>query len=115
MQLQAGLKREFRVKELGVAEYCLGIEFKQETGKVTLSQTRYINELLEKFGMQSCTSNSPSPASPTSKLSDKTGSTSYPRYRELVGSLMYLSVATKPDIAHSVSMLSQYICNKIQN
>lgn len=29
-------------------------------------------------------------------------------YRELVGSLMYLATATRPDIAHVVSSLSQF-------
>lgn len=29
-------------------------------------------------------------------------------YRELIGSLMYLAVATRPDIAHAVSALSQF-------
>lgn len=27
-------------------------------------------------------------------------------YRELVGALMYIAVATRPDIAHAVSLLS---------
>lgn len=29
-------------------------------------------------------------------------------YRELIGSLMYLVLATRPDIAHAVSVLSQF-------
>ncbi|XP_039309080.1 secreted RxLR effector protein 161-like [Solenopsis invicta] len=31
-------------------------------------------------------------------------------YRELVGALMYLSVCTRPDIAHVISYLSQFNC-----
>lgn len=51
------------------------------------------------------------PASPTSRLKagkDTKVATTNPQFRELVGSLMYLSVATRPDIAHSVSVLSQF-------
>ncbi|XP_074099282.1 uncharacterized protein LOC141527613 [Cotesia typhae] len=51
------------------------------------------------------------PASPTTKLrpgKDPEKQVKNPEYRELVGSLMYLSVATRPDIAHTVSVLSQF-------
>ena len=30
-------------------------------------------------------------------------------YREIVGSLMYLMVSTRPDIAHAVGILSKYM------
>ena len=51
------------------------------------------------------------PASLTSRLkagTDPRKPTKNPQYLELVGSLMYLSVATRPDITHSVNVLSQF-------
>lgn len=36
------------------------------------------------------------------------GSSSNLPYRELIGSLMYIAIGTRPDIAHSVSVLSQF-------
>ena len=41
------------------------------------------------------------------KLTKTTIEELYP-YQNLIGSLMYLSVATRPDIAHAVSYLSQF-------
>lgn len=60
--------------------------------------------------MKTCTSQ-PIPASPRSKLrstTDPNKPTKNPRYRELVGSIMYAALATRPDIAHAVSVLSQF-------
>lgn len=108
--LKQNLDKEFEIKDLGEAKYCLGIEIKQEKGKISLSQGKYVDDLLKKFNMRGCNPQN-TPASPTSKLkagNDAERRTTNPRYRELIGSLMYLSVATRPDIAHSVSVLSQF-------
>ena len=110
VNLKRGIKKEFQIKDLREAKYCLGIEFKQEDGRVSLSQDKYVIELLKKFNMSDCNPQG-TPASPTSRLKagmDARKPTKNPQYRELVGSLMYLSVATRPDIRHSVSVLSQF-------
>lgn len=110
VKLKSGLKKAFKIKDLGEAKYCLGIEIKQEDGRIILNQRRYIEELLEKFNMANCNAQR-TPASPTTRLKpgeDPEKPVKNPEYREFVGSLMYLSVATRPDIAHSVSVLSQF-------
>ena len=33
------------------------------------------------------------------------------RYRELIGSLQYLSLATRPDITYTINKLSQFLVN----
>lgn len=109
-ELKKGLANEIRIKDLGEAKYCLRTEFKQENGEINMCQRRYVEELSEKFGMKICTPQH-APASPTSMLKasiDPNISTKNPKYRELVGSLMYLAVATRSDIAHTVSVLSQF-------
>jgi hypothetical protein len=65
--------------------------------------------MLEKFNMTNCNPTS-TPADPSVKLvkpSDINSSLDVP-YRQAVGSLMYLMLATRPDIAAAVIKVSQY-------
>ncbi|XP_057671164.1 uncharacterized protein LOC130902899 [Diorhabda carinulata] len=50
------------------------------------------------------------PLDNSGNLSNVEGETCDPKipYQELIGSLMYLAVMTRPDISHAVSLLSQY-------
>lgn len=110
--IKNGLRKVFDVKDLGSASFCLGIEIRQQDGEIQLSQRRYMQNLLEKFGMEE--------ANPVSTPSDlkvkmdvdkmhhnKENRKDYP-YRELIGSLMYLAVGTRPDIAFTVNKLAQF-------
>lgn len=105
-----GLSAEFKIKDLGRAAYCLGIQFKHEQNKFSLSQKGYILDLLTKFGMSDCKPIS-TPLDPNIKLyiaKNVSKEDAQLPYRELVGSLTYLAVATRPDICHAVNYLSQY-------
>ncbi|GBM59319.1 Retrovirus-related Pol polyprotein from transposon TNT 1-94 [Araneus ventricosus] len=111
------LSNEFAIKDLGKLNFCLGIEFSQnvKNGQITMSQSKYIGNVLEKFNMQDAKTVK-SPLDPSVKLtnemcpkteSEKAEMSLYP-YRSLIGSLMYLAICTRPDICHTVSYLSQF-------
>jgi len=87
-----------------------------------LSQTKYINKILKTHSMENCT---PAPT-PDMKNVDNRGPISHlhcPRteeernfmkdkpYRQLIGSLIYLTICTRPDITHSVSCLARFSSN----
>ncbi|KAH0818660.1 hypothetical protein GEV33_004131 [Tenebrio molitor] len=108
------------MKDLGPLSFCLGIEFTQDVEKqtITMSQSKYIKETLSRFNMENCKGVT-TPINPNEKLSkemcpkteeEKKAVEMLP-YQSLVGSLMYLAVSTRPDIAHAVSMLSQFNTN----
>lgn len=81
-----------------------------ERGTITLSQSKYIGEVLRRFGMSDCKT-SPIPMEPKLKLtcaSATTHQSSYP-YREVIGSLMYLMTSTRPDISFAVGKLAKYL------
>lgn len=105
------LQKDFKVRDLGPARYCLGIEIEQAAGKVSISQRRYIEDVLHRFGMDECNPVS-TPLDAGSRLVKDEQNVEPEKekrpYRELVGALMYLATSTRPDIAHSMSVLSQF-------
>lgn len=115
-QLKQGLTSKFKVRDLGNLKYCLGIEVKREKDKISLSQRGYILDILNRFGMKEAKPIS-TPMSLGTKLSFCTKLTDSDEkkskiralpYRELMGALNYLAMATRPDIAHAVSYFSQF-------
>jgi hypothetical protein len=99
---------------MGPAELFLGMEITRDrsNGTVMLSQHRMTGELLSKYGLTDANPRTV-PMNPSLKLHAATDtSTLYagpPSYSELVGSLLYLSVCTRPDISYAVGALARYM------
>ena len=112
-RIKESLKNIFDMKDLGPIHYCLGIEFKQhvENGVITMSQKKYISEVLDRFGMIDCNSVG-TPLIPGEKLKKNQNTQVDVKnklpYQNLIGSLNYLAVSTRPDISYAVSALSQF-------
>ncbi|GBM58331.1 hypothetical protein AVEN_228632-1 [Araneus ventricosus] len=101
------LKKE--LDAIGLAKYCLGINFQQGNGIVAMRQQSYVRELLNHFDMTKAkTVVCPMDFSIRLKRSDECDTEGLP-YRELVGGLLYLVTSTRPDIAKTVSKLSQFL------
>jgi hypothetical protein len=103
------MRRLFRMSDLGLLSYYLGIEVKQGTRSVTLGQSAYAKKLLEKAGMGACNPCS-TPMEVRLKLMTKstTPEVDATMYRSLVGSLRYL-VHTRPDITFAVGYVSRFM------
>lgn len=103
------LARKFSIKDMGNLSYFLGIEAVRTKDGLHLMQRKYVTDLLTKTNMlHSKPVSTPMASSP--KLTLKSGSPlSDPReYRQVVGSLQYLSL-TRPDISYAVNRLSQFM------
>jgi hypothetical protein len=101
----------FDYKDIGVANFLVGIQLTQSDRGITLSQSTYIHKLVNDLGLSQCrrisvpisggdigeldTSTDTEPVDPTI-------------YRNIIGRLMYAMVATRPDIAYAVSTLGKY-------
>ena len=73
-----------------------------------MSQKRYVEKMLERFGMQDCKPR----ATPCGQKLDYTDGAEIMsdarKYTEVVGSLIYLTTCTRPDLSFVVSKVSQY-------
>ena len=110
----------FEMKNMGEASYILGVKIQRNRSKrlVSLSQEHYIKKLLERFNMKDCypidipyargeyLSKEMGPK--TSKEKEKMSNVPY---SSAVGSLMYATMCTRPDICYAVSMVSRYQAN----
>ena len=99
----ADLDKGFPTKHLGEVTRYMGSEYKRdrEKGTLEISQTQFIGIVVERFGI---TKTSPIPASPSLDLrhvSDEDPAVDA-RYREMVGSLIWIAIQTKPDVANAV-------------
>ena len=78
---------------------------------VELNQSDYIDELLERFDMTDCTEAS-TPLVHRLSAQDggaKLSASEHERYRNMVGSLLYLACWSRPDISLAVSELSRFV------
>ncbi|GJU04409.1 retrotransposon protein, putative, ty1-copia subclass [Tanacetum coccineum] len=114
------LKKEFDMKELGEAKKILGMEIVRDRSRKILrvSQSGYISKILNNFRIDNGKSVQ-MPLGGHFKLSLKdcpvrdcdVERMSKVPYANAVGSLMYLMVCTRPDIAYAVSVVSRYLAN----
>ncbi|SGY38274.1 BQ5605_C003g01990 [Microbotryum silenes-dioicae] len=111
----SGLEQRYSVKRLGPAEYILGIQIRRlEDGSIALSQERYIMDVLACFHFDTTTRGATVPMTPGLSLTAVPGQgTEHIRswYLQAIGSLLYISLGTRPDIAFAVSYLSRFANN----
>ena len=118
--LKTQLFSKFDMKDLGAANYILGMEIKRDRAKrkLWLNQRKYVETILQRFNMQdSKPVNVPIPvgvklsAEQCPKTQEEEEDMSRVPYASAVGSLMYAMVCTRPDIAHAVGVLSRFMSN----
>jgi len=107
------LSKKLHVVDLGECSKFLSILIIRDrtNHRLWLSSHLYVAELLAEWNMGQCkTAAVPLPISPPKNLStdSKPDEEIKPKYQRLVGCLLYLSIATRPDIAFASMWLGQY-------
>ncbi|UYV70259.1 hypothetical protein LAZ67_7002299, partial [Cordylochernes scorpioides] len=107
--LASEIEKYVTLTEKKDSEPFIGIEIKREEDGFYLSQTHYIDTILHRFGLEECNSVQ-TPGDQNQNLDEYLDSKPVDKtvYQEMIGSLMYLSTGTRPDISFNVSNLSQY-------
>ena len=110
-KIKENLAARFKMKDLGKLHYCLGISIQhdEERGSLWMDQRQYIQSLLKRYRLSQAKS-ATTPADVNVKLVNNDG-VSKPvnqvNYQSMVGSLLYASIATRPDIAQAVGAISK--------
>lgn len=110
-QVKAMLSSRFKMKDLGKLKHFLGIDFSQTDECVTMSQQRYTERILKRFDMQDCRTRETPCEQKVEYIDDAPKMTDVTKYREAVGSLIYLATCTRPDLSFVVGKLSQHFAN----
>ena len=111
-EIKRDLSQEFDIKDLGKLGYFLGMKVVQseESQSIWIGQPAYAENLLRKHGMQDSKPTG-TPIDVNSKLqpaTTKADPVNQTEYQSAVGSLMYLAVSTRPDIAFAVNSLARF-------
>ena len=111
-EVKQALSRQFEVKDMGALHYFLGVKFIQDqtTGYVWMGQQSYTENILKRYGMQDCKTIR-TPVDTSTKLvkaKDEDTFVDQAQYQSAVGSLLYLSAATRPDITYAVGNVAKF-------
>ncbi|GJT78867.1 retrovirus-related pol polyprotein from transposon TNT 1-94 [Tanacetum coccineum] len=99
---------EFEMSMMGELNFFLGLQIKQMEDGIFFNQSKYIKEMLKKFGLKE-SKPMKTPMSSDTKLTkvEEYESVDSTKYRGMIGSLLYLT-ASRPDIMFSVCLCARF-------
>ena len=99
----------FKMTDMGILDWFLGISIENDNACIRMSQNLYIEKLLEKFAMQDChgVKSLGDMSMFRDDISDRLSCNKL--YRSAIGALVYLMTCTRPDLSYIVTKLSQYL------
>ena len=107
--LIGSLNKKFPTNDLGECtryDGC-GIEIDVELGTIKLSQEAYVESLMKRFDVQSISDTPASPGADLGPKQDNEPGGDWP-VTEAIGSLVWLSTMTRPDITNAVRVVARY-------
>jgi hypothetical protein len=106
----------FTMTDEGLCRYYLGMNIEQGNGYIKIHQKRYAKQILDRFGFTNLLP-ARTPMREGLALQPHTGEVNPQlkrRYQSMIGSLLYLSNSTRPDICFAVNMCARFTANPTQ-
>ncbi|CAM8972792.1 unnamed protein product [Rhodiola kirilowii] len=102
------MQKEFKMSMVGEMNYFLGLQVIQKDDGIFISQSKYANNLIEKFDLEKA-SHKRTPAATHLQITKDEAGTKVDQtlYRSIIGSLLYLTTS-RPDIAYAVGVCARY-------
>ena len=100
---------KFKTEDMGGVRHVLGMVIKR--GKMTISQSKYLEGVLKRFGMEQCkpVSTPLERGKHFQELPDDENPTNVNEYQKLMECLTYVTTATRPDLASAAGILSKFM------
>src|SRR5580693_5502403 len=105
--------KKWECRDLGKAKEFLHMCIQRKNGRIYLDQTAYLQKVLQRFKLQNANPvHTPLPEgyqpSPNTSPADPSLRS---QFQQVIGSLLYMMLGTRPDIAFAVTKLSQHAAN----
>nr|GEV99485.1 putative ribonuclease H-like domain-containing protein [Tanacetum cinerariifolium] len=104
------MHKKFQMSSMGELTF-LGLQVKQKEDGIFISQDKYVNEILNKFGYSDVkTASTPIETHKTLHKEEKEEDVDEHLYRSMIGSLMYIT-SSRPDIMFAVCACARFQVN----
>jgi hypothetical protein len=102
------MSKEFEISMIGELIFFLGLQIKQLKDGIFVSQSKYLNDMLKKFGLENAKSiKIPMATNGHLDLDQRGIIIDQKLFRSIIGSLLYIT-ASKPDVMCSVCMCARF-------
>jgi hypothetical protein len=118
-ELKQSLRQKFTITDFGEPTLLIGLEINRDHANrtISISQASYIDRMLRQYGMEKSNPVS-TPMDPNVTLTKREDTAEVElderlnsSFAAVVGSLLYLAIVSRPDIAYPVTRVSQYTSN----
>ncbi|GJR31751.1 putative ribonuclease H-like domain-containing protein [Tanacetum coccineum] len=102
------MHKKFQMSSMGELTFFLGLQVTQKDDRIFISQDKYVDEILKKFGFTTVkTASTPMETSKPLIKDEEAEDTDVHLYRLMIGSLMYLT-ASRPDIMFAICACAKF-------